>query len=530
MAQNQNVNAPPAYTVRDAMILCGLDDRELYEGQTPAQRFATDIFSDSFNMCLDKSIEEVNNDIKQYSTLTQNQGRIRITPGNRQAIQAFMQWARDMVRTGREPSLVPFPVQDVATLIREYKSHKAYMEKSKTITEAAKPIKFKETMKWDDWYPTFLNFLKAIPGRNGVPLSYVCRENEQALPHDPNIDYLDNYINQAPLHGDAYTIDAAEVHTYLINFMSNNPTAEVKMLPHAAENNGRLDYRALVEHYEGIGVLGVNVLKAEETLKSLFYIGEKKPAMWWDEFEKQLSHAFTIVHKEQRREVYSNEMKLRILLQKVNADFLQSVKAAMSIELTRVPLLMTYEQALTTFRNEVNRKHPPNMSTNNSRSRRVNEVNNRPNRSGSGRGRGNNNNNNRYNNNNNGGRGRGRGRSRGHPDARFITGTNGRRLEIHASYNFPPEVWNAIPHAERRRINEERQQYRENKRMKVSEVAYVPRNINVQDDARSHTGSAGGSTAPSRAVSESNTDYNGSIMGGRNEQAQLRARNPANRN
>ena len=60
--------------------------------------------------------------------------------------------------------------------------------------------------------------------------------------------------------------------------------------------------------------------------------------------------------------------------------------------------------------------------------------------------------------------------------------------------------------------------------MKVSEVAYVPRNINVQDDARSHTGS------PSRAVSESNTDYNGSIMGGRNEQAQLRARNPANRN
>ena len=56
--------------------------------------------------------------------------------------------------------------------------------------------------------------------------------------------------------------------------MSNNPTAEVKMLPHAAENNGRLDYRALVEHYEGVGVLGVNVLKAEETLKSLFYIGE----------------------------------------------------------------------------------------------------------------------------------------------------------------------------------------------------------------------------------------------------------------
>ena len=526
MAQNQNEDVPTRYTVRDAMILCGINDTDVYQQKTPAQRFATDIFSDSFNMCLDKTVEEVNSDIKQYATLTQSQGQIRITPGNRQLIQAFMQWSRDMIRTGREPSFVPFPVQDVAALIRNYKSHKAYVEKSKIITEAAKPIKFKETMKWDDWYPTFLNFLKAIPGRNGVPLSYICRENEQALPHDPNIDYLDNYINQAPLYGDAYTTDAAEVHTYLTNFMSNNQTAEVKMLPHATKNDGRLDYHALVEHYEGVGVLGVNVLKAEETLKSLFYAGEKKPTMWWDEFEKQLSHAFTIIHKDQKREVYSNEMRLRILLQKINADFLQSVKAAMSIEITRVPLLMTYEQALMTFRNEVNRKHPPSMSNNNSRSRRVNEVNNRSNRSGSGRGRGNNNN--RNNNNNNRG-GRGRGRSRGHPDARFITGTNGRRLEIHASYNFPPEVWNAIPQAEKRRINDERQQYRENKRMRVSEVAYIPQAINVQqDDARSNTGSAVGSTTQSRAISESNTS--GSIMGGRNEQAQLRARNPANMN
>ena len=126
MAQNQNANAnaPPVYTVRDAMVLCGINNRDLYQGQTAAQRFATDIFSNSFNMCLDKSIEEVNTDIKQYSSLTQNQGQIRITPGNRQSIQAFMQWSRDMIRTGREPSLTPFPVQDVARLIRNYKSHK----------------------------------------------------------------------------------------------------------------------------------------------------------------------------------------------------------------------------------------------------------------------------------------------------------------------------------------------------------------------------------------------------------------------
>ncbi len=355
----------------------------------------------------------MNNDIKQYGSLTQNQGQIRISPGDRQRIHAFIQWSRDMIRTGREPSLVPFPVHNVANLIRSYKSHKAYMEKSKVVSEAAKPTKFRESMRWDDWCQTFLNFLKALPGRNGIPLSYVCREYDEPIPEDPNADLLDNYITQAPLYGDAFRVDAAEVHTYLTNFMAGNEIAEVKMLPHAPLCNGRLDFRALQEHYEGVGVNAVNVLKAEETLKSLFYSGEKKPAMWWDEFEKRMSHSFTIIHKKERREVYSNEMKLRVLIQKVNADFLQSIKAALSVEISREPLTLTYEQALMTFRNEVNRKHPPEMTSNNSRSRRINETNNRsgrPNNRGHGRGNGRNS----WSSGNRGqGRGRGRGTSRG---------------------------------------------------------------------------------------------------------------------
>ena len=70
-------------------------------------------------------------------------------------------------------------------------------------------------------------------------------------------------------------------------------------------------------------------------------------------------------------------MKLRVLIQKINADFHLSVKVAMSIELTRTPLTMTYEQALMTFRNKVNRKHPPEMTSSNNRNRNINEVNNR---------------------------------------------------------------------------------------------------------------------------------------------------------
>ncbi len=113
-------------------------------------------------------------------------------------------------------------------------------------------------------------------------------------------------------------------------------------------------------------------------------------------------------------------------------------------------------------------------------------------------------------------------------------GTNGRELEIHASYNFPPEVWNAIPPAEKRKIHEERQQYKNNKRMEVSETLHVPPAINVhQEDARSLAESTTGSVSISRATTNhsvnNNSEYN-NMMGGRNGQAQMRARNPSNLN
>ena len=43
--------------------------------------------------------------------------------------------------------------------------------------------------------------------------------------------------------------------------------------------------------------------------------------MWWEEFEKQLTKAFAIYDKKENRQVHSDEMKLRILCKKINADF-----------------------------------------------------------------------------------------------------------------------------------------------------------------------------------------------------------------
>ena len=72
-------------------------------------------------------------------------------------------------------------------------------------------------------------------------------------------------------------------------------------------------------------------------------------------------HIFTTYAKVDGQVVHSPSMKLRILLNKLKADFLVHVKAGINSELTIVNMIMYYKRALAAFRNEVNRKNPPQM-------------------------------------------------------------------------------------------------------------------------------------------------------------------------
>ena len=87
-AENQEPRLPP-YTVRQAMSRCEIDDTIIFNDKTAAHRLASDIFSDSFEICMDKTIDEVKSELKQYSSLTPEQGQIITTPGNVNKIQAW---------------------------------------------------------------------------------------------------------------------------------------------------------------------------------------------------------------------------------------------------------------------------------------------------------------------------------------------------------------------------------------------------------------------------------------------------------
>ena len=69
--------------------------------------------------------------------------------------------------------------------------------------------------------------------------------------------------------------------------------------------------------------------------------------------------------KSEGAQVPLQNMKLRILLNKFEADTM--VKAGLNFELTKDPMIMTYEQTLATFRNDVNCRNPPQMAQASSR-------------------------------------------------------------------------------------------------------------------------------------------------------------------
>ena len=544
---------PPVFTVEDALIICGLSNAAgvvAVGRRSDANRLSEEMFSDSFESFMDMNYKNMTEDFKTMSNLTQNEGRIRVSVGTKRNLRGLLQWVKDEYRHGRDPALTQFDLNNIDTLVRKNKTHDLYIEKSKDLASASEPEKFKTSTKWNDWKPTFLNYLRAIPGRDSVPLSYIVRENE--IPdYTHKQDFLDEYVSGAPLNGDAFEIDTVEVRTYLMKYITGNENAESTVQALQEKRCGRIAFKALRDHYEGVGIYGTDITRAERILTTLHYNGEKKPYMWWTEFEKQLTWAFGAYDSKEGRVVYSDVMRLRMLLRKVQADFLNSQKSSIDVELSKVPMTYTYSQALQCFREAVTKKFPPTLLNDSSTYRRggrgIHNINTgRGGRFGRGYGRGSGG---RYQGRGNGRGGRGRfgGRSyygrgnygRGNyggrhnnwinkkrNDSRIVTLTDGKRIELHPSFRLSDDDVRKLKKEDYDWMINGRNEYKRRMNQEYGRSDVKMARTDINDNSTISTSS----TPVDRAIvpyqsTERSVNFSGSIMGGRNEQAEIRRRN-----
>ena len=164
---------PPVFTVQQAMIQCGVPDAPLFDRDTPSTRMVIQIFLDSFETTLSITTSEVDDAMTSFTKLAVVNGRIPLQPGVKRRVLAFVQWARSMLRTGRDPTLVAFPVGQIISLIKDLQTCNRFEQQAEILATQAKPKSFKPDTEWADWELTLVKYLRLIPRTTGVPLSYI---------------------------------------------------------------------------------------------------------------------------------------------------------------------------------------------------------------------------------------------------------------------------------------------------------------------------------------------------------------------
>lgn len=134
-------------------------------------------------------------------------------------------------------------------------------------------------------------------------------------------DFLDDYVAETPLEGNSYAIDAAQVHVFLLNFVTGTGTTEAKIQGLRRAKDGREAFKRLFEHYEGVGIHAIDIREEDKVLKTLFYGGEKPQHMWWSGFVKRLTRAFNVYVKREGRIVHSIPWRLGCSLTNLSRIF-----------------------------------------------------------------------------------------------------------------------------------------------------------------------------------------------------------------
>ena len=518
---------PPTFTVKDAMVLCGVSDvARTGQANSDAERIAENIFDNDFENCMDFKSDELESDLKGLNEqLPVNRGRIAVLPNSRKKILAFIQWTKDMYRTGLDPTQFPFPVAETKELRKRMVSHQLWVKKAESAKE---PKEFTKDMKWDDWVTTLIEYLSQMPGRNGVPLKYIIRDNDLPDP-TPKPNFLEEYVAMAPLNGEAYIADSTEVLSIINKLIVGNDTAEGAVKPIVAVDaaDGRGAFQALRDTYEGKGLMRNNIVHAEHTIDNLFYKNETL-YMPWKKFEAELVGAYATVNKAAGRTVHDDDSKLRKLQQyRIKADFLKEEKAAINAQALMPGVPMNFEAAMQIYRTKVQTLFPHGSTMRTTTQRRaIAEVN--QNRGGRGRGgRSHHRNNQRNNRRHQPNQGGGSTRPRNRQDHETIVLRNGQQIFYHPSYDYTQAEWRNMTDGQRDRLRRERREYsqarRENEQAENARKARIAQLETRLEELTAATGVPHQIQQDQQTqISQVSTGTKGSIYGGRNRQQRNR--------
>ena len=105
----ENLVAP--YPVWAALHECGVErDNKWYH-----HVISRGLFHDDFRTCIDLDRDELNSYFKTMAALkTNKEGKIPLSIETRNSMAAFVQWAKDKIRCGKDPAMYQFENKNVS--------------------------------------------------------------------------------------------------------------------------------------------------------------------------------------------------------------------------------------------------------------------------------------------------------------------------------------------------------------------------------------------------------------------------------
>ena len=175
-----------------------------------------------------------------------------------------------------------------------------------------------------------MNYCSTLSGVDGVPLSYVIRDNDNPPPDgEVYASFLDETIYCAPLSGSYFDADKQVVHQALISFTAGQPS-EDWLKGTARYKDGRRSMQALRNHFSGEGNATRQIAEADRMKKSLHYKNEK--SLSFKTFLTRAQKMFNIYEKQ--GEPMLEDAKLRFLFERTQHTGLQGHVQALKASIT----------------------------------------------------------------------------------------------------------------------------------------------------------------------------------------------------
>ena len=240
------------------------------------------------------------------------QGKIVFGTKRTKLLKALVFWTHDYIRISKVPTIVGLSevtfLRALTTALSRDEVRTHMKSQAKASAEVAYPGMLENERAWKTWEEKFLNYLRCHIGVNGVPLSYVIRENDNPDHATNYADFVNQTIACAPLNGDYFTADSRTVFQLIVSFTTGQPS-NAWINGTIRQADGRTSMQSLRNHFAGEGNTSRSKAEADRLYDSLHYRNER--SMSFEIFLTQCQKMFNIFEKE--KEPMTDDAKVRFL-------------------------------------------------------------------------------------------------------------------------------------------------------------------------------------------------------------------------